>query len=143
MRKEATREVKVLSIRQPYADRIIFGHEKWAENRTWRTNYRGELYIHASRWDGPPERTAGSGVVGAIIGKVRLVDVVDLDDVDIGAEEKFFRKVAKKHGLPTGAKYLKHARGPVCFILVDPEPLKTPIPALGKLNIWTFRLPAE
>jgi len=140
MRKEATREIKVLSIRQPHADRII-SSEKWAENRTWRTKYRGVLYIHASRWDGPPVPTAGNGVIGAIIGKVRLVEVVDLDEVEIEEEEALLRKVAKRYGLPARQKHLDAALGPVCFILADPKPLKTPIPALGKLNIWTFHLP--
>ena len=142
MRKRPAREIRVLSIRQDHADNIIYG-SKWAENRTWRTNYRGELYIHASRWDGPPRPTVGNGIVGAIIGKVRLIDVVDLDDVPIGDELKFFRKVGKKHGLPTRPENLAHAHGPVCFIFADPEPLKAPIPALGKLNIWKFQIPAE
>ena len=35
-----------LSIRQPYAWAIIKG-AKDVENRTWRLNYRGRLYIHA------------------------------------------------------------------------------------------------
>jgi len=38
---------KVLSIRQPYATLICYGIKK-AENRTWKTDYRGKLLIHAS-----------------------------------------------------------------------------------------------
>jgi len=38
---------KVLSIRQPYASLICYGIKK-AENRTWKTDYRGKLLIHAS-----------------------------------------------------------------------------------------------
>ena len=71
--------IHVLSIRQPQADNIIFG-DKWCENRTWQTRYRGPLFIHASRWDGPSDQpTPGRGVVGAIIGRTDLVDVVDLE----------------------------------------------------------------
>lgn len=36
-----------LSIRQPWAWLIVHGH-KPVENRTWRTNHRGPLLIHAS-----------------------------------------------------------------------------------------------
>jgi len=45
--------VTILSVRQPWAYLIIAGL-KPIENRTWRTSYRGELYIHAGKapdWD--------------------------------------------------------------------------------------------
>jgi hypothetical protein len=38
---------KVLSIKQPYASFICTGI-KTVENRTWKTDYRGKLLIHAS-----------------------------------------------------------------------------------------------
>jgi hypothetical protein len=40
--------VKALSIRQPWAWLIVTGY-KDIENRSWRTNYRGPLLIHAGR----------------------------------------------------------------------------------------------
>ena len=39
--------VKVLSIREPYAS-LIKMKIKTIETRSFKTNYRGELYIHAS-----------------------------------------------------------------------------------------------
>jgi len=134
------RAIRVLSVRQPHADSIIYG-PKWAENRTWRTKYRGELYIHASRWDGPKCETLGHGTVGAIIGKVRLVDVVDLNSVVRRDRGKLLREIAKQHDLPDGRINLKFACGPICFILAEPEPLRVPVPVLGRLRLWTFRLP--
>ena len=38
---------KVLSIRQPYASLVCYGI-KTVENRTWKTDYRGKILIHAS-----------------------------------------------------------------------------------------------
>lgn len=38
---------KALSIKQPWASLIAHGI-KDIENRTWRTNFRGRIYIHAS-----------------------------------------------------------------------------------------------
>jgi hypothetical protein len=38
---------KVLSVQQPYATLICAGVKK-VENRTWKTDYRGKLLIHAS-----------------------------------------------------------------------------------------------
>ena len=46
--------MKVLSIRQPWAARIVEGL-KDIENRTWATDYRGPLLIHAS---GTPDRVS-------------------------------------------------------------------------------------
>lgn len=40
-------QVKVLSVKNPYAYLIIQGG-KDVENRTWTTDYRGRLYIHVS-----------------------------------------------------------------------------------------------
>ncbi len=39
--------MKTLSIKQPWASLIAHGI-KDVENRTWRTNFRGRIYIHAS-----------------------------------------------------------------------------------------------
>src|ERR1700751_3370272 len=68
-----------LSIRQPWAELILRG-EKTIENRSWRTNHRGTLYIHAGlktdvsacrRFQIDP-RTVRTG---AVIGSVQLVNV--------------------------------------------------------------------
>ena len=38
--------MKVLTIKQPFASLIASGKKKY-EFRTWKTNYRGPIYIHA------------------------------------------------------------------------------------------------
>lgn len=40
--------MKVLSLTEPYAT-LIYEKKKRIETRSWKTNYRGELYIHASQ----------------------------------------------------------------------------------------------
>ena len=40
--------MKVISIKQPYASLIANGYKKY-EFRTWKTSYRGKIYIHASK----------------------------------------------------------------------------------------------
>lgn len=40
--------MKVLSIIEPWASLIANG-KKSIETRSWKTSYRGELYIHASK----------------------------------------------------------------------------------------------
>lgn len=67
-------EVTCISVRQPFAHQIIY-RGKDIENRTWRTNYRGRLYIHASM---KPFGTKiePAMMFGGLIGYVELVDVV-------------------------------------------------------------------
>lgn len=78
--------MKAITIHQHWAD-AIFDHGKDVENRSWKTDYRGELLIHAGsskkslnesekailRALGTPNP---SPVLGAIIGKVELIDCV-------------------------------------------------------------------
>ena len=77
------KKIKVLSIIQPWAW-CIFNAGKNVENRTWKTNYRGELYIHASKnfdYFRYPDLLVNNLVPqnlrvfeqGGIIGKVHLV----------------------------------------------------------------------
>lgn len=79
--------MKALSVRQPWAWALFNGKD--VENRSWRTNYRGALLIHASKVvdrhglatierdfgvvpPGPDELTTGG-----IIGVVNIVDCVE------------------------------------------------------------------
>jgi hypothetical protein len=73
--------VKVLSIKQPWSW-LIVNAKKDVENRTWRTHYRGPLYIHAGQGlDLLPYFVLGIKLPspdslqrGGIIGKVELID---------------------------------------------------------------------
>ncbi len=42
------KKIKVLSVRQPWAWLIVSGYKN-IENRSWKTDYRGELFIHAGK----------------------------------------------------------------------------------------------
>jgi len=80
--------MKVLTIKNPWADWIIFGHQgqfKTTENRTWETLYRGRIMIHVSkeldrhaaeRWHATPADYAyWKAQAGKIIGTVELYNV--------------------------------------------------------------------
>ncbi len=111
--------IKALSIRQPFADKIIF-HGKDIENRTWRTKFRGTVAIHAGmKFDefvDLSDKEKKKAVRGAIIGIVDVVDCVDKH------KSKWFN-------------------GPIGFVLKNPRPLKKPIPCKGKLGFW--KVPAK
>ncbi len=40
--------MKVITLKQPWATLIAEGYKKY-EFRSWKTNYRGEIYIHAGK----------------------------------------------------------------------------------------------
>jgi hypothetical protein len=80
--------MKVISIRNPWANLIVRGI-KPVENRTWKTDYRGPLLIHASKkfdfggleWiykHFPESLALGDSLLfrGGIIGEVEMVDCV-------------------------------------------------------------------
>src|SRR5690625_200028 len=92
------KKMKALSIRQPWAWLIVNGY-KDIENRTWKTDYRGKLLIHASKtfdhevyeWvlnnfpeinlPGSKSKTIGAFLIGhyrtgGFVGTCRLNDVV-------------------------------------------------------------------
>jgi len=82
---------RVLTVRQPWAWAIIHAG-KDVENRSWRTNHRGLLLIHAGqRFDPAGEAfirelglnlTEAARITGRIIGSVDVADVVrDYDSV--------------------------------------------------------------
>lgn len=97
--------MKALSIKQPWASLIVHGI-KDVENRTWRTHYRGKIYIHSSGKGVPnfvfnqQQHEALSTIdtdnmnmlYSAIIGEVDIVDCV-LNHNSIWAEKGVYNWV--------------------------------------------------
>lgn len=147
MAKKKKQEVQVLSVRQPWAELILSG-VKWCENRSWKTTFRGRLYIHASRCDSLPTEDWESYklskeklTTGAIVGHVELVDIVWMG-ADTGVNwSRVFDHVEEQHpDLPTDNDRMIHVEGPYCWILKKPTRLRKPIPTGGKLRLWKFKL---
>lgn len=125
--------MKCLSVSQPFADLIISG-EKSIELRSWNTNFRGELLIHAPLKikfeDSKRLKIKKKFVTGAIIGKVQLYDVKKYDSIkQVRLEQKFH--LASK-------KYQKKTYG---FILKNARPLRIPIPWKGQLGLFDVNIP--
>ena len=127
--------MKCLSVSQPFADLIISG-KKTIELRKWNTKFRGEILIHSpqkirtldyARLNIPQRE---SPIVGAIIGKVTLYDVIVYESVaqikrdqkSHYANKKFFEKI--KYG----------------FMLKNPKPFAAPIPYKGQLGLFDANL---
>lgn len=137
--------MKALTIHQPFAGLIAAGL-KTCENRTWATNYRGPLAIHAGlseKWGseddwldfwehevpwGPGEclpRDDSDIMRGGIVAVCALVDCVKVDDPRLKLCKYFGAKPAQR----------RHFEGPWCWILANPRPVW--VPCKGQQGLWT------
>ena len=122
--------VKVLSIREPYAS-LIKLKIKTIETRSFKTDYRGELYIHASLSKsnvGDELSKLVMPMYGKIICKCKLVDCVLMT-------KEYVKYV--KDNMPMEYKCGLYEEGRYAWILEDIEEINA-IKAKGKLGIWSF-----
>lgn len=128
--------IKVLSLQEPYATLIKEGKKK-VETRSWKTNYRGKLYIHASMTpissQNAKEVTSlvddNSLNYGNIICSCQLVDCLYMT-------KEYVENMKQNHY----QEYLCgiYEEGRYAYILEEIIPLDSPIKAKGQLNIWQF-----
>ncbi len=135
------RELTILSVRQPWASLLLSG-EDWCENRSWNTEYRGTLWIHASGkvegrecelWGIDKSRLTTSAILGCVV----LIDVIHVEGLQ-GRIQPLMRKY--RLNPEVGPDFVV---GEYCWIVANPRVLKTPIPAKGKLNLWRMNVDAE
>ena len=128
--------MKVLSIREPFAT-LIANNIKHIETRSWKTNYRGELFIQASGKSLSKDFSNNDSVFGLvnnmqmnygnIICKCKLVDCVYMDD-------EFITKIMKN---PIEYEFGDYKVGRYAWVLEDVE-LIYPISVKGRLGIWNY-----
>ena len=130
--------MKVLSLTEPYATLIKKGI-KTIETRSWKTSYRGKLYIHASSTKIPKTYKENQELMslvdinrlnyGNIICSCDLVDCIEMTDEFIN-----YIKRNNKNEYITGI----YSKGRYAWILKNIEILDNPIKAKGHLGIWNF-----
>ena len=126
--------MKVLSIKEPFATLIKDG-VKIYETRSWKINYRGEIYIHASLSLSKSERVESANKYlkseirpGFILCKCELVDCIPMTDEII----KYINEETSEYD------YGLYSEGRYAWKLKVLEVLDEPIPAKGKLGIWNY-----
>lgn len=129
--------MKVLSLRKPYAT-LIKEKKKLIETRSWKTKYRGELYIHASKTKIIQKDKENNELMslienknmnfGYIICKCNLVDCIYMT-------KDFINKLKTSNY----QEYIcgEYKEGRYAWILEDIEIIK-PIEAKGSLSMWTY-----
>jgi len=133
--------MKALTVCEPYASLIRDGLKR-VENRTWRTSYRGSMYLHAGKsrnWlsldptgtiDQAYNMPVSKMTFGAVIATVELVDCIHIDTIRVPTI------LAKYPWLPEH----EHANGPWCWILDKVVPIG-PWPYKGDRGL--FDIPDE
>ncbi len=134
--------MKVLSLTEPFAT-LIKEKKKYVETRSWKTNYRGTLYIHASSTKMKKEDKENKELMnllqdiplnyGCIICKCTLVDCIYMTNDYVNNTKR------------NRQEYIcgEYKEGRYAWILKDIEVLKNPIPAKGHLGIWNLKKEQE
>ena len=130
--------MKVLSIREPFAT-LIKDKVKIYETRSFKTNYRGEIYIHASLALSKAANAKEAAKYlktdinpGYILCRCNLVDCIYMD--------KDFIKYIKEE--TNESAYGRYEEGRYAWKLEVLEVI-TPIKAKGQLGIWNYKKEVE
>jgi len=143
--------MKAITVKQPWASLIVEG-VKDIENRTWKTNFRGRVLIHAGmkpdniklEIEGQASvkeiqmfsalgKAEDDGLFGAIIGSVEIVDCVEYHK-SIWAEKSI--DIYDQFSLDRHEAIYN-------WVLANPIKFDNPIPCKGKLSFWDYPLSEE
>ena len=125
--------MKALTIKQPWAALIVNGYKKY-EFRSWKTNYRGKILIHAGmslEKDMVPrfKNYNLEYVMGAIIGEATLEDCILVD-------EEFNKELREIDPVVYGRS--NHTET-YAWKLTNIVKYEKPIEIKGKLGLWNYK----
>ena len=123
--------MKVLTIKQPWAS-LIRENIKHIEFRSWKTNYRGTIYIHAGASIEKNEFPRFSSLnieypTSRIIAKATLVDCIEITP-EVNEKIKSLNNIAYGNKDRTG----------YAWILDNIEPIDNNKEIKGKLGLWNL-----
>lgn len=123
--------MKVLTIREPWASLIVNGYKEY-EFRSWKTNYRGKILIHAGMTleKDVAEKFKDYNLKysrGAIIGEAILVDCILIDEVF----DNYLR-------ILDNVVYGNNHVNQYAWKLENVKKYDNPIFIKGKLGLWNY-----
>ncbi len=126
--------MKCITVRQPHAHLLATG-AKFVDNRTWETNYRGWLAIHAGKSenalsDGDMERYPDMAF-SAIVAVTHMAGCVHINHIArlIETQPEF-----------GWIRDQNHIIGPFCWLLPVIYPLAEPVQRVGKRGLFSLPL---
>ncbi len=147
--------MKALTLTQPWATLVAIGAKR-IETRSWRTNYRGRLAIHAAntpdrtgvvvtRYFWPALKRAGLNPLelplGVVVATCTLVECYEIPD-----ERRLFRRADLDYfnigaWLPPDdpeRSFGDYTPGRYAWLLTNIQALPQPVPARGALGLWDW-----
>lgn len=128
---------KILTIKEPFAS-LIKEEIKHIETRSWKTKYRGEIYIHAGKekvdlHDDRIKHLIGllndkEMKYGEIIIKANLIDCIYMTP-------EYIEKIKKNNNEYISGRYTEGRYG---WVLDNIEIINPSINAKGQLGIWNY-----
>ena len=123
--------MKVLTIKNPWAELIVKGYKEY-EFRSWKTNYRGKILIHAGLNIEKDSLNKFkeynlSYINGAIIGEAYITDCIKVDKVF----DKNLRKI-------DNVVYGSNHESLYAWKLEKVKKYNNPIFIKGKLGLWNY-----
>jgi hypothetical protein len=126
--------VKGLTLTQPWASLVALGHKR-VETRSWRTDYRGPVLIHAAK--GFPREAQAFASEEVALGRLprSLPFSAVVAVVELVAIQRTEEAVLAISGLER--RLGDYTPGRWAWSLANVQPLAVPVPAAGKLGLWT------
>lgn len=123
--------MKVLTLKQPWATLVAEGIKQY-EFRSWKTNYRGKVLIHAGAGVDKKEMERFKSLnleypSKRIIAEVEIADCLELD-------EKLNEKIINENNIAYGSKY----RTGYAWKLRNVRKIKSDETINGKLGLWNY-----
>ncbi len=133
--------MKAISLLQPWATLVVMG-VKTIETRSWATQHRGAILIHASQgkagsifaYESPFKKYIPDFKklpFGAIVGQASITDVVRVENLEL-TDEIINRLTMEERA------FGDYSEGRYAWILEDEKQFDNPIPARGTLSIWEY-----
>lgn len=144
--------MKAITILQPFATLIASG-EKHFETRSWKTDYRGPLLIHAGKGtqymslcDDEPFYSVlekygynkNNLPLGKIIAKVNLKNCSQITTPGILDIKVVLKNKCKTEITGNELEFGDYRSGRYAWKLEDVEILKDPIPIKGQQRLWNY-----
>ena len=126
--------MKVITVKQPFASLIAEGYKKY-EFRSWKSSYRGELYIHAGLGIDKEAMKRFEYLhleypQGVILAKCNMTDCILINEE--------MKQALQKEDPIVYQGAIKSTKKEYGFQLENVEKIK-PIPAKGRLSFWEYK----
>lgn len=123
--------MKVLTLKQPWASLVAEGIKKY-EFRSWKTNYRGKVLIHAGAGIDKKEMDKFKSLNLSYPSK-RIIAVVEIEDC-LELDDELNKKIISENNIAYGNKY----RNGYAWKLSNIKKLNIDNDVKGQLGLWNY-----